>query len=191
MTKQENVPFLLRLKHWQAFLLLFVLPFLLQFGLPELFDAAGVEPGWVVTLLLDALPSVTYLLWIWRVGLHLYGRLPVQIKISPVYLHLGALYFVLYTLLFVYTLGLVKASVLEGNLPYGMLLLLAPMHLLATFCFLYMVYFAARSLVSVEQQQVVSGGAFTRTYLLFLFLPIGIWFLQPRLNKLSSAPAVL
>lgn len=185
MTTQVKMPPLLRLKHWQTFLLLFVLPFLLQFGLPELFNAAGVELGWVATLLLDALPSVIYVLWMWRMGLHLYRRLPVQIKISPVYLHLGALYFVLYTLLFIYTLGLVKESVLEGNFPYGMLLLLAPMHLLATFCFLYIVYFAARSLVSVEQQQVVSAGAFTGAYLLFLFLPIGIWFLQTRLNKLS------
>ncbi|MFD3000096.1 hypothetical protein ACFS7Z_06970 [Pontibacter toksunensis] len=185
------MPLLLRLKHWQAFLLLFVLPFLLQFGLPELFSAVGVDLHWATALLLDALPSATYMLWMWRVALHLYRRLPVQVKISPVYLHLGALYFVLYTLLFVYTLSLVKESVLEGNFPYGMLLLLAPMHLLATFCFLYIVYFAARSLVSVEQQQVVSAGAFTGAYLQFLFLPIGIWFLQPRLNKLPSTPVAL
>ena len=185
------MPFLLRLKHWQVFLLLFVLPFLLQFGSPKLFDAAGLKLGWAVLLLLDALPSITYVLWMWRIGLYLYRWLPAQIKISPVYLHLGALYFALYTLLLLYTMGLVKESVLEGSFPYGMLLLLAPMHLLATFCFLYIVYFAARSLVSVEQQRVVSAGAFTGAYFLFLFLPIGIWFLQPRLNKLASNPAAL
>ncbi len=136
--------------------------------------------------MIDVLPSVAYVLWMWRVGYLLYRRLPAQIKISPVYLHLGATYFVLYTLLFLYTLGLVKESVLEGNLPYGMLLLLAPMHLLATFCLLYIIYFAARSLVSVERQRVVSTSEFTGAYLLFMFLPIGIWFLQPRLNKLES-----
>lgn len=185
------MPFLLRLKHWQAFLLLFVLPFLLQYGLPKLFDAAGLTLAWVAALLFDALPSVAYVLWMWRIGLFLYRRLPAQIKVSPVYLHLGVLYFVLYTLLFIYTLDLVKESVLEGSLPYGMLLLLAPMHLLATFCLLYIVYFAARSLVSVEQQRVVTASAFTGTYLLFLFLPLGIWFLQPRLSELSPEPAKL
>ncbi|GAB3537406.1 hypothetical protein GCM10027443_30310 [Pontibacter brevis] len=183
------MPLLLRLKHWQTFLLLFVLPFLLQYGMPKLLAAAGVAPGWFATLLLDALPSVACVLWLWQIGLYLYHRLPEQIRITPVYLHLGMLYFVLYTPLLLYTLGLMKESALEGHLPYGMLLLLVPMHLLATFCFLYIVYFAARALVSVEQQRVVAAGEFTGAYLQFLFLPLGIWFLQPRLNKLSAKPA--
>lgn len=178
------MPLLLRLKHWQAFLLLFVLPFLLQYGLTEALDATGTILGETANLVLDALPSVVYVLWLWRIGLHLYHRLPAQIKISRAYLHLGTLYFVLYTLLLVYTLGLVKEDVQEGNFPYGMLLLLAPMHLLATFCILYTVYFAARSLASVEEQRMVSGAEFAGAYLQFLFLPVGIWFLQPRLNKL-------
>ncbi len=42
---QASMPLLLRLKHWQAFLLLFVLPFLLQYGVPKLFDAAGIALG--------------------------------------------------------------------------------------------------------------------------------------------------
>lgn len=180
------MPHLLRLKHWQVFLLLFVLPFLLQYGLLALCAATAVRPGWVITLLLDALPSVAYILWLWRVGWSLFRRLPTTIRISSLYFHAGAVYFMLYTLLFIYTISLVKESVLEGNLPFGMLLLLLPMHLLATFCFLYMVYFVARSLVSVEQQRVVGLGEFAGAYFLFMFLPLGIWLLQPRLHRLAS-----
>ncbi|GAA4444815.1 hypothetical protein GCM10023188_47260 [Pontibacter saemangeumensis] len=180
------MPVLLRLRHWQAFLLLFVLPFLLQYSLLQLLRAASVDPGWLSSLLLNALPSVVYVLWLWRVGLFLFWRLPAADNSSRVYFHMGAVYFFLYTLLFIYTLTLVKESVLNGNFPYGMLLLLAPMHLLATFCFLYMVYFAAKALVRAEQQRDVRFGEFSGAYFLFMFLPLGIWFLQPRLHKFTT-----
>ncbi len=188
MTKQApaDMPFLLHLRHWQAFLLLFVLSFLLQHGLQQVFAETSLQVGWVAQLLLDALPSVVYVFWLWWVGIYLYRRLPSEISISSLYFNLGAVYFVCYTLLLIYTIGLVKEDVLEGNLPFGMLLLLAPMHLLATFCFLYMVYFVARSLVSLEQQRVVGFGEFAGAYFQVMFLPIGIWFLQPRLQALAQ-----
>ncbi|MCJ8164111.1 hypothetical protein MKJ04_04605 [Pontibacter sp. E15-1] len=181
--------FLLRLKHWQAFLLLFVVPFALRYGLLSLLAALSVQPGVVAMLLLDAMPSLVYVLWLWRLGLYLYRRLPPDITISSVFFHLGAVYFALYTLLLVYTLGLVRESVLLGTLPFGMLLLLAPLHLLATGCFLYLVYFVARSLVSVEQGRVVTGGEFAGAYLQIIFLPLGIWFLQPRLHQITLGAA--
>ena len=180
------MPFLLRLKHWQAFLLLFVLPFVLQYGLRALLAAIAVDPGWLLTLVLDALPSVAYVLWLWRVGLFLFRRLPAAGNSSRAYFHMSAVYILLYTLLFIYTMGLVKESVLDGNFPYGMLLLLAPMHLLATFCILYMVYFAAKALVRAERQRDVRFGEFSGAYFLFMFLPLGIWFLQPRLHKFAT-----
>ncbi|MHA6249656.1 hypothetical protein ACXYMU_17065 [Pontibacter sp. CAU 1760] len=177
---------LLRLKHWQAFVLLFILPLLLQQGVPRLLYAADITLGAIATLLLQGVPAIVFTAWLWLLGVCLYRKLPQQIKISRIFVHLCALYFLLYTLLFIYTIGLIKESVLSGNFPYGMLLLLAPMHLLATFCYLYLVYFVARSLVSVEQQRVVSTGEFAGTTFLFLFLPVGIWWLQPRLQALSD-----
>ncbi|MDX5422612.1 MAG: hypothetical protein LPK14_10190 [Hymenobacteraceae bacterium] len=175
---------LLRLKHWQVFLLLFVVPFLLQYGLKELFRVTGVGISDAVEVLLDALPAVFYLSWLWCVGLYLHRRLPSGIRVRSIYLHLAALYFLGYTFLLLYTLVIVRDNVLTGNLPLGMLLLLVPMHLFATFCFLYIIYFDARSVASVEEQRVVEFGEYGGLILQFLFLPVGIWFLQPRLRKL-------
>lgn len=176
--------YLLRLRHWQTFLLLFVLPFALQHGLLALFSWLAYRPGPVTDMLLDALPATVYVLWTWRMALWLYRRRPASINISPLYLHLGTLYFVLYTLLFVYTLAIVRDSLVTGMLPLGMLALLLPMHLFATFCYLYLVYFASRSLATVEQQRVVELGEYLSLYFMFMLLPIGVWFLQPRLRRL-------
>ncbi|WP_266204167.1 hypothetical protein [Pontibacter kalidii] len=178
---------LLLLRHWQAFLLLFVLPFLLQHGLLWLLDALPVRTGRISAMLLDALPAAVYVLWLWLVGCWLYRRLPQRIKITPLYFHLGNLYILLYTLLFVYTLAVVRDNVAMSTVPFGMLALLVPLHLLATFCYLYAVYFAARSLVSAEQQRVVQMGEYGGAFFLFLLLPVGIWFLQPRLRRLYLA----
>ncbi|GAB3201670.1 hypothetical protein GCM10027293_24900 [Pontibacter aydingkolensis] len=136
--------------------------------------------------LVDALPSIVPVLWLWWLGLYFYRRLPGSINITAVFFNLGALYFALYILLLIYTLGIVHESIIDGTLPLGMLALLIPMHLFATFCYLYVVYFVARSIVSAAQQRVVAFHEFVLVLVQVLFLPIGIWFLQPRLNKFNS-----
>ncbi|MFD2513323.1 hypothetical protein ACFSRY_05550 [Pontibacter locisalis] len=176
--------FLLSLRHWQAFLLIFVLPFLLQFTLPRIAATTGFSIGEAASTAIDALPTIFLTVWIWQVGVLMHRRLPSMINISAIYLHLGALYFVLYTMLLVYTFALVRESITEGTLPFGMLVLLLPMHLFATFCFLYMVYFTARSIVSVQHQRIVEFGEYAAVLLQIMFLPIGIWFLQSRLRQL-------
>ncbi|TPE43999.1 hypothetical protein [Pontibacter mangrovi] len=176
--------FLVRLRHWQAFLLLFVLPLLLQQGLLWLLGALGISAGRVLTMLLDALPATVITLWLWTVGARLYKRLPESIKITPLYFYLGCLYMLLYALLFVYTWAVIRDSLAAGTLPLGMLALLVPMHLFATFCYLYAAYFAGRSLVSVETPRVAQSGEYLGTVFLFMLLPLGIWFLQPRLRRI-------
>ncbi|MFD1187775.1 hypothetical protein [Pontibacter rugosus] len=174
--------FLLQLRHLQTFILIFILPFALQFSLQQLLAALPIHTGSIYTLLFDVLPASVYVLWLWAVGLWLHQRLPAQV--NPLYFHLSNLYFILYTILFVYTLSVIRDSIITGIFPLGMLALLMPLHLLSTFCYLYIVYFVARAMVSAEQHQTVSFSAYAGTYFLFLLLPVGIWWLQPRLNRL-------
>ncbi|WP_439881475.1 hypothetical protein ACSX1A_20385 [Pontibacter sp. MBLB2868] len=178
--------FLLTLKNWQAFLLLFALPFLLQYGLKELTKALHYNPGDLAITVLDALPTAFLTLWFWSIGFYMFRRLPGSISISAVYFHMAALYFILYAMLMVFTLRVVRESITDGILPFGMLAMLIPMHLFATFCFLYMVYFVARCIVTVEEQRVVNFGEYTLVLIQLLVLPIGIWFLQPRLRNFCN-----
>lgn len=177
---------LFRLRHWQAFLLIFILPFALQYSLTQLTHGFP----WYVSLFLNSLPTLVPTLWLWQVGRLLHKRLPASIKISPLYFHLGALYFAAYILVLIYTLGIVRDNLAEGMLPLGPLILLLPMHLFATFCYLYLVYFVARSVVSVERQRIVALNEYIFPLLQAMFLPVGIWFLQPRLNRLCSESTI-
>ena len=179
---------LLRLKHWQTFLLIFVLPFLLRYVLTQLIEAASPTAPGMLSTLVDALPTLVPVLWLWRVGVALHSRLPADVTVSAVYFHLGALYFALYILILIYTLGLVRESLSDGILPLGMLALLVPMHLFGTFCYLYVAYFLARSIISVDKRRTVTAGEYISPFIQVIFLPVGIWFIQPRLNKLSHQP---
>lgn len=182
--------FLFKLKHWQSFLLIFILPFILRYLLHQLLLLTGFSSSAILSTVTDALPAIFPVLWLWLVSLYLHGRLPASIRISFVYVHLGALYFTLYTFVLVYTLGIAQQSITGGTLPLGMLALLLPMHLFATFCYLYLVYFAARCIVSVEKQRIVDATEYLLPLVQVLFLPVGIWFLQPRLKKLFSELAI-
>jgi hypothetical protein len=52
------------------------------------------------------------------------------------------------------------------------------------FCILYAIYFNAKSLKSVELQRDVTFSDYAADFFLFLFFPIGIWFIQPRINRI-------
>lgn len=51
------------------------------------------------------------------------------------------------------------------------------------FAMMHAPWFLAVSLVAVEKKRASEFGFYFGTLLLFLFWPLGLWFVQPRLNK--------
>jgi len=57
------------------------------------------------------------------------------------------------------------------------------------FCIYYALYFLSKSLVLAETGKAPSLFAHLLLWFLFYFVPIGIWFIQPRINRLFVANA--
>jgi len=57
------------------------------------------------------------------------------------------------------------------------------------FCIFYCLYFVAKALKSVELQREVTFNDYAGEFFLFWFSPIGVWVLQPRINKLFDNSA--
>ena len=55
-----------------------------------------------------------------------------------------------------------------------------PIHIVATCFVYYCVYIVAKTYKTIELNRTVSFGSFVGEFFLILFLPIGIWFLQPK-----------
>jgi hypothetical protein len=62
--------------------------------------------------------------------------------------------------------------------------LIIPLHLFSMFCIFYSLYFIAKALKTVESQKTVSFSDFAGEFFLIWFFPIGVWIIQPRINKL-------
>jgi hypothetical protein len=59
-------------------------------------------------------------------------------------------------------------------------------HLLSMVCIFLGLRFAAKTMKSVELGRMAKFGDYAGEFFLIWFSPIGVWFLQPRLNKLTE-----
>ena len=62
-----------------------------------------------------------------------------------------------------------------------------PIHLFSMFCIFYCIYFNAKSLKVAELQREVTFNDYVGEFFLLWFFPIGVWFIQPRINKMFDA----
>lgn len=77
----------------------------------------------------------------------------------------------------------------NGTEPSGALIgilfaIIVPLHLFSMFCIFYSLYFVAKTFKTVELQREVSFSDFVGEFFLIWFYPIGIWFIQPKINKM-------
>jgi hypothetical protein len=68
----------------------------------------------------------------------------------------------------------------------GLLGLILPLHLFAMVCMFYLSYFVAKSLVLAETSKPASFSDYAGPFFLLWFCPVGIWIVQPRVNRLYS-----
>lgn len=62
-----------------------------------------------------------------------------------------------------------------------------PFALPAMICFLYVFYFITKNLLMVEGEGKIGQLEHAKLFLLIWMFPIGIWFIQPRVNKMFEA----
>jgi hypothetical protein len=59
-----------------------------------------------------------------------------------------------------------------------------PLHLFSTFSMFYIIYHAAKTIKTVNAQKQVTFSDFIEEFFLIWFFPIGIWFIQPKINAI-------
>ena len=70
-----------------------------------------------------------------------------------------------------------------------------PLHIFSMFCIFYCLYFVAKTIKTIELQRQVTFSDFAGEFFLIWFFFIGVWILQPRINKMiaddkGTGPAV-
>ena len=173
---------LLTLKHWQLFGLLIGFPMILQFVAIGLI-ISGANPKMLFYLfpVMFVLFTALYFGWFYALGTNLHRKLPTTAPMNRAFLLIPILYMLLISILVVNTILDVYAGA-QLNLP--LFALIIPVHFFSMLCIFYCLYFNARALKTVELQRPATFSDFAGEFFMMWFFPIGIWILQPRINKL-------
>jgi hypothetical protein len=178
-----------KLKHWQIFLLVVGLPLVLQLIQSIIFlsSADGNEANYGNSLgLLLILPLLIYYGWIGSVGT-VFSQ-----KNSPVPMPTGRFRLSLWTsaicsiLLLVYFWAYPQYLQGTDNEEAVPIILVGVLVFVALFTLFYCLSFMARAIVQRERVRRVTSSEFYSEFVMAVFFPIGIWLLQPRVNKLEG-----
>lgn len=181
----------LTIKHWQLFSLLV--------GIPLIFDF--ILFGWIVSgnnprflLSISFIVVIVFMgiffAWFYALGTNLYNKLPASANMNLTRFKVFLIIPVLYILvLSVFMFGAFMEVHLPDEAPGsepGYFAWIIPVHLFSMFCIFYCLYFIAKALKMVEWQRPVTFGDYAGEFFLIWFFPIGIWIIQPRLNRLFA-----
>jgi len=191
----------LKAKHWQLFLLMIGIPILFQFILfSSLFIniSENTEPNPIDIFkpfsyfpIMMILCCGVFFGWFWSMAIGLQRKIPkkitMKVKRFKIFLCIPLLYILLISIFVGFSFGN-AATMQEQDIidiaPFFAIII--PLHLFSMFCMFYMLYFTAKTIKTVELQRELRFSDFAGEFFLLWFYFIGIWIIQPKINKMIA-----
>ncbi|WP_291727883.1 hypothetical protein [Bernardetia sp.] len=193
---------ILKAKHWQLFFLLVGVPIgsiltiaviissmVKNIGTPpdpsEIFKIFSIAK--FLPLIMVGFASLIFS-WFWSVANGLQNAVPASVSMKTIKFRIFSIIPLLYVSAICVFMFISISKIKPQDLPQipmewiGIAILI--LHIVSIFGVLYTIYFAAKTLKTVELQREVSFREFASEFFMFLFFPIGIWILQPRINDI-------
>lgn len=129
--------------------------------------------------------------WFWSIGIGLQKHIPTEINMKikkfKIFFFIPLTY-ILFLLVMIGTAfyGFSSGNNAAGEIVGKVLFVVIPMHLFSMFCIFYLLYFASKTIKTTELKRTVTFSDFIGEFFMIWFFPIGIWFIQPRINKIVS-----
>lgn len=191
----------LRAKHWQLFIPTIAIPFIIMiisaiaiaFVITQS-DRSNERPEdflWMFYLLpvIFILSSFIQFTWSWMVLTKLSKLVPDQVRLPlgriKFFFFIPLIYFCSLPFYIVFVINTLAHEKEEDLLTVALLgLLVFLIHFLSIFCILHTFFFVAKTVKSAELQKNPRFSNFVGDFFLIWVFPVGIWFIQPRINKL-------
>lgn len=112
--------------------------------------------------------------------------LKIKVKRFKVFFFIPLFYFAGFFILFMTTMNGMNNGQIESSLntlTYAFIFIV-PLHLFSIFCLIHTIFFVAKTIKTVEMGREVKFNDFAGDFFLVWILPIGIWFLQPKINEM-------
>jgi len=178
---------LLQAKHWQLFMLTIGVPIILEIILIPFIIIGNNH-----MVILKIMPIMFIFFvgglfgWFWAIAIHLQEKLPDDLKLKvnrfKTFLLIPIIYFAIF---FVFLDFIMRGAIENGTGPDpAVFALIIPFHLFAMFCIFYCLYFVSKIFKTVELQRKVTFSDFASEFFMIWFFPVGIWIIQPKINKM-------
>jgi hypothetical protein len=199
----------LKAKNWQLFLVLCGIPYIAQFvfmGSTIVSVLSQSQTGVSNTFPLMTFFSIlmfafliVFFGWFWSMGIGLQKKVPQDVSLKTttfkIFFFVPLVYLMLISVAMLFSFnGIMDFENLDSNAfaidPSVFLRVFAiilPIHLFSMFCMFYMIYFIARTIKTIELKRKVVFEDYIAEFFLLWFFPIGIWILQPKINKMVEA----
>jgi hypothetical protein len=148
---------------WKIFLL-FVLPVIL------LFIGPMASIPFYIFLPIVIIGIWTDLLWIYSIGVLLHEKYSSYLNVPLFRFKICLIYNFLYSIFFV-----------TNIIPLDYL---GPFHLISFVCNMYALYFMSKLIVLIERKKEVKFQDYISTFIFAWLYFVGVWQIQPRVNKL-------
>ena len=174
--------FFLRAKHWQILSLLFGI-FVVAFVAftASIFATTQAQEVFRRTAILYAgfMVLLTFFLvsWFWFTGSFLNTVVLPSLRPRMGFFRFAVIYALIYMPVFLALFD----STATHPVALGFIL---PFHLFASYCLLYLLYFVSKNLVLAERGKPASFYDYSGPFFLLWFFPIGVWIIQPKVNRL-------
>lgn len=167
--------FFLKLRHWELFLML-ALPTImsLMFDIP-------MEPLVVATIGLFMM--LVLFGWMLSIGAWSNRQLPESRRRSPLPCAAGFALPIVYVLMYIF----LYIPLLQDGVPSRPPIWLLPMHMISMVGIFYGLWYTARQLKSLQENEDADFMIFSSTFFLLFIFPLGIWLIQPSVNQLYSS----
>ncbi len=166
---------LVTLKHWQIFLVVFTMPFIFYCILSSASNPQDRSKVAAFSPLLGLIVVGLLLTWFYSMADNLQKKqiesgLPELKNFkTALYIYLAYMAFTLLLMLEVITVDYSQWKLTLDLISQG--------------SYLYMVWFISKSLKTIELKREALFSEYILTLLLLWMFPIGIWFIQPRINE--------
>lgn len=174
----------LKIKHWQFFLLFLVLPMILQsIFIEQSFNQDNTYS--LIYALIMLLFLIGFFGWMLTIGFKLNSLLPRELKFKTGFYKFSVIFPLGYMFFLYLSMGSLSTNLSgDGNLNPALFPIIFVLHLFTMFCIFYILRLSAKILKTFENQEKTSFGGYAGEFFLMWFFPLGIWIIQPRVNKI-------
>lgn len=184
------INFFLKAKHWLIFTLMVGMPILFQI-IAIIYIISSENP----TITFSTFPIFMLLYmgvffgWFWSIGVGLHKFLPekhdLNLKKFKIFFFFPLIY-IIFLMFLMINFGVFSDSPPPKGMMGVSFAIIIPLHLFSMFCMFYLLYFCSETIKSIEMNREVSFSDYAGEFFLLWFYIIGIWILQPKINKIYS-----